>query len=127
MTYLWDTHAVIWAMEDDPLLSERARAAAEERNENAVSGITLWEVAALVNKGRIKLSIPLDEWLDELTSRLPVFNISGAIAARCYNLGPFHGDPADRIIVATALIHSLTIVTRDQKIHAYQKVASLWD
>ena len=127
MTYLWDTHAVIWAMEDDPLLSDKARRAAAERNESAVCGISLWEVAALAAKGRIKLRIPLADWMDELTSRLPVLNISGAVAALCYELGEFHGDPADRIIVATARVHGLKIVTRDEKIRAYRKVTTVWD
>ncbi|MBI4323769.1 MAG: type II toxin-antitoxin system VapC family toxin [Chloroflexi bacterium] len=127
MIYLWDTHAVIWAMENDPLLSDKARVAAGQLNENAICGISLWEVAALVDKKRIRLSIPLEEWMDALTSRLPVLNICGAIAARCYDLGPFHGDPADRIIVATALVHGLKIVTRDEKIRGYRKVSTLWD
>lgn len=127
MKYLWDTHALIWAMEDDPQLSTRARKAAGERNESAVAGISLWEVARLLHLGRIRLSIPLAEWLNAVMARLPVLNITGRIAERCCDLGEFHGDPADRIIAATALTHDLTLVSRDGKLRRHPSLDTLWD
>ena len=127
MTYLWDTHALIWAMEDDPQLSDAARKAARQSGESAVCGISLWEVACLVDKQRIKLSIPLAAWMDAVSKRLPVFNITGNIASRCYALGKFHGDPADRIITATALVHGLMIVTKDDRISKHPGVKTVWD
>jgi PIN domain nuclease of toxin-antitoxin system len=125
--YLWDTHALIWAMEDDPQLSARVRKAAGERNESAVAGISLWEVACLLHLGRIRLAIPLAEWMDAVMARLPVLNITGRIAARCYDLGEFHGDPADRIIAATALTHGLTLITRDSKLRRHTALVTIWD
>ncbi|HZF01490.1 MAG TPA: type II toxin-antitoxin system VapC family toxin [Methylomirabilota bacterium] len=127
MTYLWDTHALIWAMEDDPQLSGVARILAAQRSQNAICGISLWEVACLTDKKRIKLSIPLAHWMNKVIERLPVLNITGDIAARCYALGKFHGDPADRIIVATALVHRLTIITKDGKISKHPGVKTIWD
>ena len=127
MTYLWDTHALIWAMENDPQLPAAARKTAVQRGENAVCGISLWEVACLVDKKRIKFSIPVSDWMREVSQRLPVLNITGDIAARCYALGKFHGDPADRIITATALVHNLTIITKDEKISRQPGVKTLWD
>ena len=127
MTYLWDTHALIWAVENDPQLSAAARRAAARHGENVVCGISLWEVACLVDKKRIRFSISLADWMDEVTRRMPVLNLTGEIAARCYALGKFHGDPADRIITATALVHGLTIVTRDEKISRHPGVKTLWD
>jgi PIN domain nuclease of toxin-antitoxin system len=127
MTYLWDTHALIWAMEDDPHLSAAIRKVAQQAGENAVCGISLWEVACLVDKKRIKLSIPLTEWMDKVVGRLPILNITGDIAAKSYALGKFHGDPADRIIVATALVHRLMIVTKDEKISKCHGVKTIWD
>jgi PIN domain nuclease of toxin-antitoxin system len=127
MTYLWDTHALIWAMEGDPQLPERARRAAEERNEHAVCGVSLWEVACLVHLGRIRLSIRLEDWMDAVMQRLPVLNITGHVAARCYDLGDFHGDPADRIIAATSLVHGLTLVTRDGKLQKHPGLVTLWE
>ena len=127
MTYLWDTHALIWAMENDPQLPAAAREAATRHGENAVCGISLWEVACLADKRRIRFSIPLAEWMKEVGQRMPVLNISGEIAACCYALGKFHGDPADRIITATALVHGLTIITRDEKIARHPGVKVLRD
>jgi len=127
MTWLWDTHALIWAMEDAAQLSGAARKAAQQSGESAVCGISLWEVACLVDKKRIKLSIPLAVWMDEVSKRLPVLNITGNIAAKSYALGKFHGDPADRIIVATALVHKLTIVSKDEKISKHPGVKTVWD
>lgn len=124
--YLWDTHALIWAMEDDPLLSPKARAAARESNRHAIAGISLWEVACLVHKGRIRLSLPIEDWMHAVCDRLPVLSLSGAIAIRCYRLGEFHGDPADRIIVATALVHGLTLVTRDEAMTRHPGLVTLW-
>ena len=127
MTYLWDTHALIWAMEDDPQLPLAARKAAAQRSENAICGISLWEVACLADKKRIKFSIPLEDWMDEVVRRVPVLNITGKIAARCYALGKYRGDPADRIITATALVYGLTLVTKDEKISRHPGVKTIWD
>ena len=127
MTYLWDTHALVWAMENDPHLPAAARRVAQQTHENAVCGISLWEVACLVDKKRLGFSIPLADWMEEVVRRVTILDINGQIAARCYALGKFHGDPADRIIVATALVHGLTIVTKDEKISRHAKVNTLWD
>jgi PIN domain nuclease of toxin-antitoxin system len=114
-------------MEGDPQLPAAARAAAVQHGENAVCGISLWEVACLADKKRIRFSIPLAKWMQEVNRLMPVLNITGEIAARCYALGNFHGDPADRIITATALVHGLTLVTRDEKIPRYPGLKTLWD
>jgi PIN domain nuclease of toxin-antitoxin system len=127
MTYLWDTHALIWAMEDDPHLPTAVRTLASRRGENAVCGISLWEVACLVDKKLIKLSISLADWMDKVVERLPVLNITGNIAAKSYALGKFHDDPAARIIVATALVHKLTVITKDEKISRHHGLKTLWD
>jgi PIN domain nuclease of toxin-antitoxin system len=127
MTWLWDTHALIWATEDAAQLSGTARKAAQQSGASAVCGISLWEVACLVDKKRISLSIPLADWMNEVAKRLPVLNITANIAARCYELGKFHGDPADRIIVATALVHGLKIITNDGKISKHPGVKTIWD
>ena len=113
-------------MEHDPRLSPRAEAIARDPG-NVVSCISLWETACLESLGRIKLSIPIEEWLDAASERLQVFPITPRIAAATYELGPFHGDPADRIIAATALVYDLRIVTRDRKLHNCPKVDCVWD
>ena len=126
MKHLWDTHALLWAMEQDAQLSARAEAIARNPG-NAVSCISLWEVACLKNLGRIKFSIPLEDWLDAVAERLQVLPITPRIAAAAYELGPFQGDPADRIIAATGLVFGLRIVTRDHKLRHCPKLDCVWD
>jgi PIN domain nuclease of toxin-antitoxin system len=65
--------------------------------------------------------------MDAVMARLPVLNITGHVAAKCYDLGKFHGDPADRIILATALTHGLTLITKDTKLTKHPSASVLWD
>jgi PIN domain nuclease of toxin-antitoxin system len=126
MKYLWDTHALIWGMENDPLLSRQAETIAGKSG-NAISCISLWEVACLEELGRIKLSIPVAEWLDAVSQRLQVLPITPRIAAAAYDLGLFRGDPADRLIAGTAIVYALRIVTRDRSLQSCPKLDCVWD
>jgi PIN domain nuclease of toxin-antitoxin system len=126
MKYLWDTHALIWGMENDPLLSRQAQTIAGQ-NGNAVSCITLWEVACLEHLRRIKFSIPLAEWLDAISERLQVLPITPRIAAVAYDLGSFRGDAADRLIAGTAIVYGLRVVTRDKYLQTCPKLDCVWD
>jgi PIN domain nuclease of toxin-antitoxin system len=126
MKHLWDTHALIWGMEHDPRLTPRAEALASESG-NSVSCISLWEVGCLLDLGRIRLSIPCEEWLDVVAERVQVLPITPRIAAATYELGPFHGDPADRIIAATSLVLGLRIVTRDRALRDCAKLDCVWE
>lgn len=127
-----DTHAWIWWLSDPDLLSANARTAIEEAAREkrlGVSSISVWELTLLVTKGRLTLKMPLSDWLrhaEELPflSFIPVDN---AIAARSVLLlGTLHPDPADRIIVATTLQTSGRLATRDQKLHDYEHVTTIW-
>jgi len=86
-------------------------------------------VATLVAKHRIKLDRPVEHWFD-IALVLPGIQLAAlepAVAVRSTKLpGAFHPDPADRIIVATALEHSAPIVTPDERIRAYPHVQSAW-
>ena len=84
-----------------------------------MSDISLWEVATLYSLGRIRLAVPLREWLDKATAPPLVrrFGISPAIAAEVATLpDSFHRDPADRILVATARVLGATLLTQDRRI-----------
>lgn len=116
---LLDTHALLWWHADGDRLSDRARTAIEEAATVFVSPISSWEVATLVRKGRIVLDRPLVTWTNDLLAE------SGP--ARCAPLTPevatvaggledFHGDPADRLIYATALVGRLPLVTKDRRL-----------
>lgn len=120
MSYLLDTHVLLWWFEADGRLTALERAAIEGASAEApllLADISLWEVAMLHAKGRIQLTRPLEQWLDLTTApplvrRLP---LTPRIAADAATLD-LHGDPADRMIVATARVHGATLLTHDARI-----------
>jgi PIN domain nuclease of toxin-antitoxin system len=90
-----------------------------------VSVISCWEVAKLVEGGRITLSLPVGEWIAKALSYpgMRLLDFSPEVAVESTQLpGVFHRDPADQIIVATARIHACPLVTMDTKIRAYPHV-----
>jgi PIN domain nuclease of toxin-antitoxin system len=126
--YLFDTHAWIWAFSDRSCLSRAARNALAASPGAYIASISFWEVAMLEAKGRIQLPIPLLEWfrLASPYNLIKVLHLNPDIAIESTHLpGVFHPDPADRIIVATARVHSLTIITSDAKIRNYPHISTL--
>ena len=116
---LFDTHVLIWSRFGDGRLGPRARGACDralEDGDAAVSAITFWEVGMLVRKGRLRLLADPRAWrrnlLDQGLIEIPV---DGGIASRAGALETLHGDPADRIIVATAL-EGHRLMTADEQI-----------
>jgi len=119
---LLDTHVVVrWLIESRKLSREQLRTleAAVRRTEPvAVSAISLLEIAILVTERKLRLKVPLDELFEQLQAN-PVFQIiplTFEIAAEVAALGGALRDPADRVIVATARIHNLRLVTSDQRV-----------
>jgi len=128
---LLDTHILLWWHGDSDRLSRRQREAIASANAESpleVSDISLWEVAMLHDLGRIRLAIPLREWLEKAVARPLVrrHGISPAVAAELASLpDSFHRDPADRILVATARVIGATLLTRDRRIIEAQLVDTL--
>lgn len=127
-----DTHAWVWWVASPEQLSEAARERIGlEVAEGGihVSAISCWEVSLLVRKGRLALSLDVADWIAK-TEALPFVRflpIDNRIALRSNSLaGDFHDDPADRLIVATALILGAPLITRDTRILAYPHVQALW-
>lgn len=122
MTALLDTHVLIWWLQGDGPLSptqRRVLSAADGDSPLRVSDISLWEVATLHGLNRIRLTLPLRDWLEKATAPPLVrrHGISPAIAAETAALpDSFHRDPADRILVATARILGATLLTQDRHI-----------
>ena len=122
MKALLDTHILIRWLSDRSQLSSRQSQVIETADADSpllVSDISLWEVATLHNLGRIRLSIPLREWLEKAVAPPLVrrLGISPAIAAEMAALPDwFHRDPADRILVATARTLGATLLTQDRRI-----------
>lgn len=127
---LLDTHIWIWWAESSPRLSARHAAliAAHAAGGIAVSVVSCWEVAKLVSLGRLVLSDPVGDWIDGSLARAGVglVAMTPQIAVEACNLPPpFHRDPADELLVATARILNIPVLTADQKILAYPHVNCL--
>lgn len=122
-----DTHVIIWFVQGDdklgPVAAQLVRDAA--RKEAAiVSTITFWEIAMLYRRGRLALPQPAEEWLDEFCVRSDalVSEVSREIAITAGELSEdIHGDPADRIIIATAIHHGCPVLTADRAILGYSE------
>ena len=128
---LLDTHVVLWLTSDPAKLSGKARAAIEASRKNgdgvAICDVTLLELATLASKGRIRLDISLESFLQEVEARFVVLPISGRGCARAMGLPTaYPKDPADRIIGATALVEGLSLVTADREIHRSKVVHTIW-
>jgi PIN domain nuclease of toxin-antitoxin system len=127
-----DTHAWIWWVSSPEFLSETAKQiideAATEKNV-FISSISTWEIAILVSRGRLKLTMSPADWV-AASEALPFFDfvpISNSIALKSVQLpGILHNDPADRIIIATAVSLGAVLVTKDEKIRNYPHVKTVW-
>jgi len=122
MSPLLDTHAWIWWIDQDRRLGAAAIAALDALSGDErpfLSDISLWEVATLVERGRLSLDIPFAEWLESAAHprSVRIVPITTAIAAAVAELpASFHRDPADRVIVATARVLGVPLLTRDTRI-----------
>jgi len=117
---LLDTHVLVWLDEANPRLGPGAIKkidAAFQAGNAMVSAISFWEVSMLVRKGRIRLELDLRVWRNDFMQQgLIELPVTGEIGIKAAGLEQFHGDPADRLIAATALQHSLTLITADEKL-----------
>ncbi len=128
-----DTHVLIWWINNDNKLSTSARKAIESelnvKGTILVSSITTWEIALLIEKERLTLTMDLDEWLQTITDidAVKFVPVNNELAVHSVRLpGEFHPDPADRIITALARHHSVPLITSDAKIRDYKYVKTIW-
>ena len=127
---LLDTHAWVWWVHGDARLSEGHREMLDARTVEGigVSIISCWEVAKLVEYGRLKLPQDVAEWLGVAIAYpgLQLLDLTPAIVVESTRLPqPFHKDPADQMIVATARIHDCPLATADDKILNYAHVRTV--
>lgn len=117
MRLLLDTHIWVWSLVEPSKLSRRVRAAVK-RAENGLwlSPISVWETLALAERGRVRLDREPRAWVVEALSKTPVqeATLNFEVAVRSREILPSHRDPADRFLVATALVYELTLVTADE-------------
>ena len=117
---LLDTHALIWVVEGNERLGRRVSRLADAAlatDRLFVASISFWEIAMLVNRGRIVVDPSIDQWrLRVLGLGVQETPLTGDIAIAAVHLAGLHGDPADRIIVATGVATGATLVTADDRI-----------
>ena len=127
-----DTHVLLWWVNDPTVLSIPAQKAintARESQSIQVSCISSWEIALLTKRGRLQLTLDVRDWLCrcEALPFLTFVPVSTAIAVESVRLPGFpHADQADRIIAATALSIGAPLVTKDEKLHAYPHLKTIW-
>ena len=128
-----DTHALVWWVSQPGRIPAKARrqlAGAVEGGEPvAVSSISIWEIAMLVARGRLELTIPVEAWISgvEALPFVQFIPVDNRIAARAVALDHFpHRDPADRMILATALGLGATLITGDTRMRSYGAVKTVW-
>lgn len=128
MKLLLDTHAVIWWVDHDELLSDSAHEAiADPQNELLISAASIWEIAIKVGIGKLKLSQPYRDWMNQAITdlRALILPISVEACSTQSGLPLHHGDPFDRLIVAQSFVEQTTIVSNDAAFDLYG-VNRLW-
>jgi len=123
-----DTHAWIWLTDDPDRLGREARRALRGRQPRGLAAVSCWELAALSARGRIELDRDAVSWMDESLERerIELLPLTPAVAVASTQLAALPGDPADRLIVATALTYGATLITRDERIRSSGIVKTLW-
>jgi PIN domain nuclease of toxin-antitoxin system len=128
VTYLLDTHTLLWASDDDPRLGKKARAAIlDESSTLAVSVASAWELSIKVRPGGLQLAPNVVSWFTQATTvgRIQVLAVELSHLAELETLPKHHGDPFDRLLICQALALDLTILTKDHAFKKY-KVKTLW-
>jgi PIN domain nuclease of toxin-antitoxin system len=127
---LLDTHALIWLARDPSKLSKAATEAIRISVRSgglAISAMTIWELAWLATHARLNLREPVDDFVEELTSRTAIRPITPRIAILANQLpAAFPSDPSDRLIGATALAEGIALVTKDRSIRSFKQIKTVW-
>ena len=122
-----DTHVRLWWESEKRPLPRRARRAVDEADVIGICTISVIDLAAIVERKRGRLSLPLRRWVNEALARdrVRALPLTAAVAVDAAQL-QFTGDPADRIIYATARAEEAHLVTRDERLHAFDPERAVW-
>tara|TARA_B110000305_G_C19338280_1_gene587727 strand:- start:502 stop:894 length:393 start_codon:yes stop_codon:yes gene_type:complete len=127
--YLLDTHTWIWWNASSSKLSKKVKGLLENEESFYLSDISVWEFCKLVEMGRYKISTGALTWVNKAleSQKISLVRVSPEISFQSTTLPlPFHSDPADRMIVATAMVIGATLLTKDTKILKYSSIKALW-
>ncbi len=121
MKLLLDTCALIWLGMGGGSLSGDARRRISAAAQLCYSSISVWEIARLMAEGKLRIPVAADAFMSDLVEAYGLTSLppTDAVMLRAAQLPNHHRDPADRIIIATALAHDLPVVTGDQKLSQY--------
>lgn len=129
MTPLLDTHVLLWWLSGGKRLSGAAATAIDTAERILVSPITCWEVGMLARAGRIQLDRPIASWIagvfDDRRSGVAQLSPEAAGWAGAFDDDRFPGDPADRLIYATALEHRVPLISKDERLREYAAIAGV--
>lgn len=131
MNVLLDTHVWLWWLTGAPQLRVAERKALDKmavENLPLLSAISVWEVQMLVARGRVLPAEPFEQWIRRMTApdTIRILPLDADVVVGLHGLPPtFHGDPADRIIVATARAHALPLATHDAAIRR-SRLSKIW-
>lgn len=122
-----DTSAVIFSTIDTAKLSERAAEAIEQADQIVINSISIWEIGWKVNLGKLKLPFSVEELVTRLknTDRIDIVSVTEVMWLKNVNLAWEHRDPADRTIVATALLLDCPLISNDYRIQQFYP-QTLW-
>lgn len=118
---LLDTCALLWLAGEQSRLSSVTLQRIDSEPIVSVSAISAFEIAIKNAKGKLEIPLPVEEWWKKTVTHhhLDVIQVSDDILLRAVSLPQIHSDPADRIIIATALLHNLPVVTADSRFERY--------
>jgi PIN domain nuclease of toxin-antitoxin system len=125
-----DTHAWVWWHNKPEKIGKKAARAIARAPRVGIAAISIWEIAMKARAGNLRFDRPCGAWIDESLSgdaRVEVLHLLPRISVMAAELGWNHADPADRMIVATALAHDAPLVTADERILESRLVRCVWD
>ncbi len=125
-----DTHVwFYWVNDNIDEISGKALEAIRSSDSLGVSIISCWEIAMLVAKGRLKLSVDVAHWVHNALKYpgIRLLGIDPAIAVLATRLpGEFHGDPADRLIAATCMTQNAPLLSKDKRMYSWGNINVIW-
>jgi len=125
-----DTHAWIWLVSEPEKLSNKAIEAIDYAKTVGICPISCWEISTKVAQGKLELDRAIDIWVEQALARprMKLMALTAEIAIMAGRIGRdgFHGDPADRMIVCTAIFHGAGLITKDKRIRSFPKVQAIW-